>query len=235
MPRGSGNAFGLKRFEGNRPLSEQLTADRLNQILDFVDMGVIRFGRGLHGARTTGGTTINIRNVPENAVDDLGPFEIAWRTNPADPTGNTFQAKVSKNSDYLKSTKPNDSLSVTGLDSWFPFLTTDVITIFSPVTSYVPTSATVQSYGLGTTSFDPTSDPWNTGDNGIVFDDGGTPPVQQGLNVLLAYSTPDLKGKPYVIQSQLDHILIESGIIAGRAAVYDFSHRRRYGITAPGI
>lgn len=232
MPAGAGNFYGLRRFEVNQPLMQQITAARLNTILDAVDQGVVRYGRGIYGSRTTGGQTVNARRTRQG-TNIIAPFNLAVRRNPDDPL--LFQAMVNEDSDCMLSMKPTNWISIVGLGTWFNLIANDVITIYMPVTNYIPTSAHVQSYGMGTTTFDPTSDPWNSGDNGIVFDDSATPPAQAGLNIMIAYSTPDAHDNPYVIQCQNNHLLIEAGIIAGRACVYDFSHRRRYGITAPGI
>lgn len=194
--------------------------------------GIFRRGSG------TGGFSLAARGVnqavPASPQVSNIPFGISTRADPGDPTGNTFQAMVNLASDILQSLKPNDNLAVTGLGAWFPLIATDVIALWIPVSSYAPVSATIQSYGLGTTTFDPTLAAWSSGDNSYVFDDGMTPPSQIGINILLAYSTPDPTGKPFLIQCQLNHVLLELGFIEGEPALYDWSHRRRYGITYPG-
>lgn len=160
------------------------------------------------------------------------PFGISIRVNPSDPS--LFQGMVNPQSDILLSPgQGSDWLACSGLGAWFNLIANDVVTIFIPISSFVPASATVQSYGQGTTTFDPTLPAWDSSDNGFVFDDGGTPPNQAGMNIMIGYTTPDAHGKPYLIQCQTNHMLIENSNIAGRPALYEFSHRRRYGITAP--
>lgn len=68
MPKGAGNFFGIRRFEAGRSLADQLTAGRLNSMLDALDQCVVRFGKNIYGTRTTGGTTINARGGTVNNV-----------------------------------------------------------------------------------------------------------------------------------------------------------------------
>lgn len=124
-------------------------------------------------------------------------------------------------------------MTITGLDTWFDLIANDVIALYIVVSDYTAVSATIQSYGQGTTTFDPTLAAWDSGDNSYVFDDGGTPSKQIGINILIAYSTPKGDGSPYLVQAQFDHLLLENCDIEGQPAIYDFSHRERYGITAP--
>lgn len=164
------------------------------------------------------------------------PFELKKRARPGDKTGMLFDVMVNPDSTVMKSLKPNDNLTCTGLGVWIPLIANDVIAAFMVIANYIPISATIQSYGLGTTTFDPTLAAWNSGDNSYVYDDGATPPAapkQIGANILIGYSTPDSKGKPFLIQAQRDHILMENSQLDGFPAVFDFSHRERYGITAP--
>lgn len=192
-------------------------------------------GANITADMTPGGLVFNAVIDPAEAAE-LGPFGIKLRSNPDDPSGNTFQAMVNIESDILLSPRQSsDFLACTGLGVWVPAIPNDVFAIYIVIAGGVPTSATFQSYGQGSTVFDPTKGPWSTSDDSFVFDDGGTPPAQIGINILIGYTTPDAKGKPYLIQAQTNHILIEQGIIQGRGALYDFSHRRRYGITAPGV
>lgn len=145
----------------------------------------------------------------------------------------TYQAMVNPDSTLMLSNKPNDNLAITGLGTWFNFIANDVVALYIIVATYAATSATIQSYGVGNTTFDPTLSAWQPSDNSYVFDDAGTPPSQIGINILLGYSTPDSLGKPYFVQAQFNHLLLENCTIDGFPAIYDFSHRERYGITAP--
>jgi len=162
-----------------------------------------------------------------------GPFGVSYWPNPDDPSGNTFLAQVNEDSDILKSSASNDWLSCTGLGSPFPLISNDVIWVsISFGFSYNAISAKIKSYGLGDSDFDPSIiTPWTT--NSFVKNNGADVPIQTEANILIGYSTPDTNGKPYFIQAQRDHLLLENIDIGGLPAVYDCSHRRRYGITAP--
>lgn len=176
------------------------------------------------------------------------PWQVSMRPRPGDSTGTLFDAMVNTNSDILYDFRSSNTygdgwIPCNGLGTWFPFIATDVIAVFIPLTSgsIVPgtTVATIQSYGnpASTTTFDPKAAAWAAAYNSFVYstDNTSSTSPQAGINIMLAYSTPDLSGNPYLVQAQFDHLFIEAMCIDGRPALYDRSHRRRYGITAPGV
>lgn len=197
--------------------------------------GIYRRGSG------TGGFSLAARGggqqVPQSpSTPNSFPFQITYRQTPFTPPAvwdGTYQMMVNPDSTVMLSGKPNDNLSVTGLGVWRPFIANDVIALYIVVSGYAATTATIQSYGLGTTTFDPTLAAWAAGQNSYVFNDLGTPPLQIGINILLGYSTPTMTGAPFFVQAQFDHVLLENSDIDGQPAIFDFSHRERYGITAP--
>lgn len=180
------------------------------------------------------GFTLEVIPTPPGVISSV-PFGVSWRINPNDPSGNTYQAMVNVDSDLLLSLKPTNNMTVTGLGSWFDFIPNDVITLWIPVTDGVPQSATIQSYGQGTTTFDPDANAWASGDNSYVINGGSGTAEQTGINVMLAYSIPRTdNGKPYLIQCITTHLRLEWGAIDGLGAYFPFSApSRRYGITGP--
>lgn len=208
----------------------KILVDFGNMILDELESITLRPSATIQVTRSPGGTLADVIAGAAAAATTF-PFKITWRVNPSNPS--LFQAMVEADSTVMLSGQPNNNLAVTGLGTWFDFLSTDVIALYIVVASYVAISATIQSYGQGNTTFDPTLAAWNAGDNSYVFDDGGTPPSQIGINILLGYSTPDANGNPFLVQSQFTHVLLENCSIDGEPAIFDWSHRERYGITAP--
>ncbi len=158
------------------------------------------------------------------------PFKITTRINPSNPS--LYQAMVSSDSVLMLSAKPNDNLAITGLGIWFSLIATDVICLSITIADYVATVASIKSYGMGNTAFDPSLSAWDSSNNGFVWDDGMSPPKQIGANILLGYSNP-VAGKPYFVQAQFNHILLENCAIDTLPAIFDFSHRNRFGILAP--
>jgi len=223
----------------NEPLPGQLMrASDHAAMIRYVKSIAPRPGPGIRTAVGSGGQTRYPILRPASKQWPLGgaqtfPFQITWGPDPANP--GQYLAKVNPDSTLMLSCKPNDNLAITGLGVSFPFIANDVIALYIVVSDYAAQSATIQSYGMGTTTFDPTLEAWGTGDNTYVFDDGATTPNQKqiGINILLGYSTPDSTGKPYFVQTQFTHMLLVNCVIDGYAAIYDFSPRERYGITAP--
>lgn len=171
MPmRNTGADYPITPFESGQPLSSQLTADRLNGGLDATAQNTVRWGRGLHGSRGPGGTTIN-RLRPRGVTTSSTPFQVIKRANPESP--GTFQASIYWDSSILKSIIPDDTLTIVGLANaptpigdgdrnWFTLIPEDFIWVDVAVDNFgVPTgSAHVGSYGLGSTpTFEPGSPP----------------------------------------------------------------------------
>ena len=121
-------------------------------------------------------------------------------------------------SDVLKSLKPDDGAAVTGLDTWFDLIATDVIWLECTVASYAITESNVNSYGQGDAEFDPTAAAWTTG--GYVTDDGGSPPEQDAARVMLAYAYPGDAGEPVLVQTAFDHFLVKNICVDDFAAIF---------------
>lgn len=198
--------------------------------------------------KTTGGAGTSVQTSPTGQVINalvgratpLGdfPWKVTKRAK-RDEEGRVlpgqFQALVSINSDILLSPKLDDNLEVTGLGSWFDLISSDVIWIYVVVSDQSATSATIQSYGQGNSGYNPTAGAWDDS-GGFVQNDGGTPPSQIALNQMIAYTTPDLKGNPYLIQSAFNHFEVYSRCVEGLPAqMMKPASSRRYGITAPGV
>ena len=168
------------------------------------------------------------------------PFAITLSPDPSTP--GALLATVGEGTVML-SGKPDNNLSVSGLGSAFSTnpgssgtaegTVLDIFALYIVVAGYVATSATIQSQFAETSNFDPTLAAWEPSDQSYVFDDGGTPPSQIGINVLLGYTIADATGNPFLIQCQTTHVLLENSFIDSEPAIFDFSHRERYGITAP--
>lgn len=227
----------LQPFDANKSLASQMTVARMNGIMSTIREGQLVPGVGNTLSRVGGGVAVNSRRQRGGGVKPF-PFQVLWRPNPDDPSGNTFQAMVNVESDLLQSLRPDDNLTITGLGSWFDFIPNDVIALYIVVDPssypYVATSATIQSYGQETTIFDPTKDAWSMDDDSYVFDDGGSPPQQIGINFLIAYSTPDDAGKPFLVQACDTHLVLQMTAIDYVPALFPLpAPYRRYGITTP--
>lgn len=175
-----------------------------------------------------------------NASSSSRPFFITITGNATDG----FFATVNTNSYILTSAQPASSLDIDGsggtgvaLGVPFPFDPyNDCISLYiivdNSTTPLTPTNAGIQSWGAGTSNFDPTLPAWDPSDESFVFDDGASTPQQIGINILLGYaSTDEDTGLPFFIQCQDENILLENCNIDNRPAVYDFSHRAPYGLT----
>jgi hypothetical protein len=181
-------------------------------------------GYSISGASQTGGS----------GAGQQTPWQVTVRADPANP--GQFQAMVNVNSDLLNSLAPDDYATVTGLGTWFPLIANDVIWLELAIGGLFATSATIKSYGMGNSEFDPAiTNPWST--NSFVQNDGGSPPDgpnQTFAIFLVAYATPDSNGNPYLVQACSTHLVMENRNINSLAAVFPGpSPYRRYGITAP--
>jgi hypothetical protein len=75
--------FRLERFQAGQPLLSQLTARRLNSLIDAIEAARIRFGVNVTGQFSSAGTTINAN--PGGSVStppDEHPFQVVTRSNP---------------------------------------------------------------------------------------------------------------------------------------------------------
>jgi hypothetical protein len=74
--------FSLKPFEAGKPLLPQVTADRMNAILDGVARNRVEFGDNITGQRTPGGTILRA-----NAKSGGGSSVHAFQVSPASKDG----------------------------------------------------------------------------------------------------------------------------------------------------
>lgn len=211
-------------FEQGRSLREQFTARRMNDMQRSIP--VIRYSGG--GARVSHlGNQVFVQ-TPRRQSNISAPFPFQVLTRPKKGSPGSFEAKVELHSDLMKSGQPNDNLTITGLDTWFAFIATDVICVSIDVTDLVPSGATIRSYGQGNTTFDPTFPAWDPTMDGYLVSDGGDPAAQAGAFILIASSVPDDHGNPKLTQHQFTHMLLEEKCIAGISSIFDWSHRSRY-------
>lgn len=175
-----------------------------------------------------------------NGANSSIPFSISITGNAIDG----YMASVNPNSDLLISAKPDDFLAIdgsggSGVALGVPIAfnpSDDIIALYiivdNTTTPLTPIHAGIQGKFAGTSNFDPTLPAWDSSDESFVFDDGASTPQQIGINILLGYATTDIvTSLPFFIQCQTTHLLLENCNIDNRPAIYDFSHRRRYGIT----
>jgi len=148
-------------------------------------------------------------------------------------TANTpFLVKTRKNSqsglweayvnfgDLLNSLQPDDNTTITGLETWIPLDANDVLWIEITISNYSIIGATLHSYGLGDSEFDPTAAPWDNG--GFVQDDNGTPPKQISASCIIAQSEPDTNGSPSVTQKLFSNLLLMACCLDGFPAIFPF-------------
>lgn len=99
----------VSRFQSGKPLLEQLSAERLNDILDLIESKGVAFGNNITGTRTPGGTIIRAKSggapgaiVPSAfdvlpASDDVSFFKVKvvdGRVNGDFPSGMGFDNYV---------------------------------------------------------------------------------------------------------------------------------------------
>ncbi len=79
------NRFPLPKFKANEPLLAQLTAARLNAILDAIDRAGVIFGDNVRGRFTSTGTIIDAK--PQGASSGLGDISFAMEEASPGATG----------------------------------------------------------------------------------------------------------------------------------------------------
>lgn len=77
--------FSFKRFEAGKPLLEQLTAERLNAMLDAISRNRPEFGDNVTGQRTPGGTIIRANAKAIGGDNSRFPFKATITTDTAVP------------------------------------------------------------------------------------------------------------------------------------------------------
>lgn len=79
-------SFKLERFQAGQPLLDQLTATRLNAILDAIDRSRIQFGANVTGQFSNSGTTINANPPATAGGPELEtPFLVITQVNDGTP------------------------------------------------------------------------------------------------------------------------------------------------------
>lgn len=136
-----------------------------------------------------------------------------------------YTGNVNINSDLLTSTNPKQFLSITGLGVDFPLIANDIIwlkvTTKSLNATISPVSAEINSYGKGNSDYTPGQE--------IQSNSLG----QTAAYLLIAYTTPDKNGKPFLIQSCFSHLRLDLICFGGVPALYfTCSPVRRYGVTS---
>lgn len=115
--------FNFQRFEAGRPLLEQLTADRLNAILDGISRNRPEFGDNITGQRTPGGTILRT-----NARGDAGdsapntPFKVYKsfdNSTPPYPILKIYPGRIADIVPTLAAAKLDVSDTIVGLHPWF--------------------------------------------------------------------------------------------------------------------
>jgi hypothetical protein len=127
-----------------------------------------------------------VQSGPGDPVEDaVHPWKVAVRPDPGNPS--RLQAKVAPG-ELLRDRIPDNSLTVTGLDEWFPIASTgtELIWIEMEISHLEATSAEITTLSGGGT-FDTSAPYWT--DNAIIEDDGETPPAQALARVLIAELT----------------------------------------------
>ena len=183
--------------------------------------GVLTAGSNVIGNKHAADThVVTIPGSP--STPQAFPFQVIWRNNPADPTGNTFQAKVQLNSNLLLSSNLYDTTPITGLDTWFALDANDTIWLSAAVSSLAvtPGTPTIHSYGMGNSDYSPGATPWTTG--GIAENDSGSPPNQTLFRKVVATSVADAKGKPSIKQYVQTDMVVQNISLNGEAAVYPY-------------
>jgi hypothetical protein len=78
-------SFNFPKFKAGEPLLPQLSAERLNAIIDALDRNRVEFGDNVTGQRTPGGTIVRA-NAKGGGGDGDFPFQLTIGKRPADPT-----------------------------------------------------------------------------------------------------------------------------------------------------
>ena len=167
----------------------------------------------------TGGTAMASVSMPP-AILPQKPWEISLTR-----TGGGVQAMVNINSNVQLSRKPKDTIPVTGLGVLRnvnvsgigdQFWLEGTVAFNNGVLT--TTAVTVKNNGNGDNGFSVSADPWT--DNGVVQQDGNTPPMQNKWCLPIGLVVGDLDGNAKVKFQCNTDLIIKAGIILGKAALY---------------
>ncbi|HEX8309799.1 MAG TPA: hypothetical protein VF614_00685 [Chthoniobacteraceae bacterium] len=153
------------RFQANRPLREQLTAARLNAMLEAIEASTITQGVGYMARGLPGGQVLQItaRSGGGAGVGYGRPFEVQ---NAGATSGGVSQVKVSLDSWLSYSARPGDKITITGLGEPFAISLGDKIWLkvaWDPLNLSAPPTATIVHGAPGTL--------WPDYNNPVLFDD----------------------------------------------------------------
>lgn len=202
---------------------------RWNWLCDQVRSAFIQDVVGGTWQRGPGGTSIYVRPGGSGVGGDAShPFKVLTRPKPE--AEGEYEAMVVLDSSLYKSLRPNDKVTITGLDTWFDLIGTDAIwlgIVFN--ISGTITSASIDSWGQGD-DFEIDEDAWS-GNNGYCEDDGEpSDPFHQTSRVLIARSEAGDDGQPVLTQEMFHHQVLRDVNIDGRSAKYPFAHQGGYPV-----
>lgn len=143
------------------------------------------------------------------------PFEILMRKG----VGEGNEGKVVLNSSLMRSIRPDDRITITGLDAWFDVINEDNIWLQLTIDSGSVTEANIQSWGQG--------DSWDAFPSPIKFV-GGT---QVAAMIQIAYTHTDPNSSanpPLLYQCVTKNLILRNICGGGRAAIFAYEHSAPY-------
>jgi hypothetical protein len=202
----------LPFFEKGKPIWQQITAAKLNAIVDYIRKITVIPSSTIGVRQIAGGTELTALVGRGGGSSSFNhPWKVSVRPK-ADAEGE-FEAMVNSNSYLLQSLQPDDDQTVTDLGTWFDFIANDVIWIEITIDAGEITGASIDSYGQGDSTFDPTADAYTSG--AFVEDDGGSPLSQTKARMIIAYSVPDGDGNPTLTQVAFNHVVMRYFCLLG--------------------
>lgn len=214
-------SFELKDFEIGDKLTSSKFREKLNKLVASVRSCYVQPGVGYLINRGKDGTTLNIKpgKGGSSAASDH-PFKVTVREKEGE--SGVYEAIVGTGN-LMKSLKPNDTQTITGLDAYFDLIATDAIWLEVGFTDNAVSSAQINSWGEGD-SFDVTAQAWTT--DSFVEDDSATAAPGEiemvVARILIAHiETPD--DVPELTQVVNTDLVMTSCAIYNRGAIYPFA------------
>jgi hypothetical protein len=210
-------------FEKGKPLLEQLTAEKLNAMVDLSRKNRPLASSSVNVQQTPGGC---ILTSPIGRGGSSGSANHPWKVSVRPKAGfpGEFEAMVNSSSDLLQSLQPNDNQTVTGLGTWFELIADDVIWIEITIDAGEVTGASIDSYGQGDSTFDPTADAYTS--DAFVEDDGEASPSQIKARMLVAFTDSNIS----LTQVAFNHVVMRYFCLLGISTAFPFpSPYGRYG------
>lgn len=213
----------LPKFERNRPLQDEITAERMNLICDAIRENRVEAGENTKIRRTVNGQLIDAI-IPKSKV--YHPFQVV-----VDYTEGAWRAAIMEGS-LLLTMQPNLNQAITGLTlltdsspSWRPLLPTDFIWLELAVDASLGiTTAVIKSDGDGDTGeFDPTIAAWSS-DEAYLYGEINISTAYREQTVsrtLIAYTVPDENDETAPVLTQVTDmdLMLQSGAVGGTACV----------------